>query len=100
MGVGTDSVLISHLELALGGGSEVDSIHGACRVASHTCMYFFSMIGQHVCHAQIPGPTRLTDPNRVRDARPYTGTLYLIFFLKPNWSLWVWPTSYNIIKMS
>ena len=33
-----------------------------------------------------------------RDARPYTGTLYLIFFFfffKANWQLWVWPTSYN-----
>ena len=35
-----------------------------------------------------------------RDARPYTRTLYLIFFLKANWNLWVWPTSYNRIKMS
>ena len=33
------------------------------------------------------------------DARPYTGTLYLIFFLKPNLYLWVWPTSYNRIKI-
>ena len=32
------------------------------------------------CHTPIPGPTRLADPNRVRGARPYTGTLYLIFF--------------------
>ena len=32
------------------------------------------------CHAPIPGPTRLADPNRARGARPYTGTLYLIFF--------------------
>ena len=52
-----------------------------------------------VCHAPIPGPTRLADPNRVRGARPYIGTLYLIFFLKLNWYLWVWPTSYNIIKI-
>ena len=33
------------------------------------------------CHTPIPGPTRLADPNRVRGARPYTGTLCLIFFL-------------------
>ena len=52
------------------------------------------------CHAPIPGPTRLVDPNRVRGARPYTGTLYLIFFSKPNLYLWVWPTSYNRIKIS
>ena len=51
------------------------------------------------CHTPIPGSTRLADPNRVRGARPYTGTLYLIF-LNPNWYLWVWPTSYNKIKMS
>ena len=37
-----------------------------------------------------------------RDARPNTGTLYLIFFffLKQNWYLWVWPTSYNRVKIS
>ena len=35
-----------------------------------------------------------------RDARPNTGTLYLIFFLKLNLYLLVWPTSYNIIKIS
>ena len=34
------------------------------------------------CHTPFPNPTRLADPNRVRDARPYTGTLYLIFFFK------------------
>ena len=39
------------------------------------------------CHTLIPGPTRLADPNRVQGARPYTGTLYLIFF-------------YNRIKIS
>ena len=31
------------------------------------------------CHAPIPGPTRLADPNRVRGARPYTETLYLFY---------------------
>ena len=41
------------------------------------------------CHAPIPCPTRLADPNRVRVARPYTGTLDLIFFSTPNWYLWV-----------
>ena len=42
------------------------------------------------CHAPIPGPTRLADPNRVRGARLRTRTLYLIFFfLKPNLYLWV-----------
>ena len=52
-----------------------------------------------VCHAPIPSPTRLADPHRVRGARPYTETLYL-FFLKPNLYLWVWPTTYNRIKIS
>ena len=32
------------------------------------------------CHTPNPGPTRLADPNRVRDARLDTVTLYLIFF--------------------
>ena len=36
-----------------------------------------------------------------RDARPYTEALYLIFFFQnSNLYLWVWPTSYNIIKIS
>ena len=33
------------------------------------------------CHAPIPSPTRLADPNRVRGARPNTVTIYLFFFL-------------------
>ena len=44
------------------------------------------------CHTPIPVPTRLADPNRVRGARLYTGTLYLFFFsdtytkeLPPEW---------------
>ena len=60
----------------------------------------YRLVYGKACHTPIPGPTRLADPNRVRDARPYTGTLYLIYcFLKPNLYLWVWPTSYNRIKM-
>ena len=31
------------------------------------------------CHAPVPSPTRLADPNRVRGARPYTRTLYLFY---------------------
>ena len=45
-----------------------------------------------------PGLTRLADPNRFLGRETRTGTLYLIFFLKANWHLWVWPTSYNRIK--
>ena len=37
---------------------------------------------QQPCHTPIPCPTRLADPNRVRGARPYTVTLYLIFFFQ------------------
>ena len=51
------------------------------------------------CHAPIPGLTRLADPNRF----PGRETIYWDslpdFFLKPNWYLWVWPTSYNRIKI-
>ena len=57
-------------------------------------------VGEEACHAPIPGPTRLAGPHRVRGARLRTGTLYLIFFFKPNWYLWVWPTSYNKIEIS
>ena len=53
------------------------------------------------CHTPIPGPTRLVDPNRVRGARPYTGTLYLIFFFKAELvPVGYGPTSYNRIKIS
>ena len=42
--------------------------------------YGASQLGLNFCHTPIPGPTRLADPNLVRGARPYTGTLYLFFF--------------------
>ena len=32
------------------------------------------------CHAPNPGPTRLTNPNRFRGAKPYTGTPYFFDF--------------------
>ena len=35
-----------------------------------------------ICHTPIPGPTRKVDPNRVRGARLYIGTLYLFFFFR------------------
>ena len=35
-----------------------------------------------------------------RDARLRTGTLFFFFFFKQNWYLWVWPTSYNRVKIS
>ena len=34
------------------------------------------------CHTPILGLTRMGNPNRVRDARLYTGTLIDLFFLK------------------
>ena len=67
---------------------------------------FWSMLFQFLvqfftlCHAPNPGPIRLADPNRF----PGRETIYWDslpdFFLKPNWYLWVWPTSYNRIKIS
>ena len=42
------------------------------------------------CHAPIPGPTRLADPNRFRGVRPYTRTLYFSFFSELNLYLWVY----------
>ena len=36
------------------------------------------------CHAPIPGPTRLANPNWFRGAKPYTGTpCYLFIFFLP-----------------
>ena len=42
------------------------------------------------CHAPIPGPTRLANPNRFRGAKPYTGTLYLFFFSELYLYLWIY----------
>ena len=36
---------------------------------------------RYMCHTPIPGPTRMANPNQVRDARLYTGTLIDLFFL-------------------
>ena len=41
---------------------------------------FMGTLEPYFCHAPIPGPTRLADPNRVRGARTNTRTLYLTFF--------------------
>ena len=49
----------------------------------HDGVYEAHQIGikmRWMCHAPIPGPTRLADPNRFRGAKPYTRTLYLFFF--------------------
>ena len=35
-----------------------------------------------MCHARIPGSTRMADPNRVLGARLYTRTLIDLFFLR------------------
>ena len=53
------------------------------------------------CHAPIPCPTRFggSEPSSGCE-NTYTGTLYPIFFSKTNLYLWVWPTSYNRIKIS
>ena len=52
-------------------------------------------VEEALCHAPIPCPTRLADPNRVRGARLSTMTLYLFFFSDIGG-----PMSYNKIKIS
>ena len=50
------------------------------------------------CHAPIPGPTRLANPNRFpgRETQDWDSLPdFFFFFFKANWHLWVWPTSYN-----
>ena len=47
---------------------------------------------------RIPARPDLRIRTGFRDARLRTRTPYLIFFLKANWHLWVWPTSYNRVK--
>ena len=60
------------------------TLRGANRAGwNEECDRAFTHIKQYLpCHTPILGPTRLADPNLVRGARPYTGTLYLIFFFK------------------
>ena len=52
------------------------------------------------CHAPDPDPTRLADPNRFSGRETQDWDSLPDFFFKQNWYLWVWPTSYNIIKIS
>ena len=54
-------------------------------------------VGDHVT-PRIPVRPDWRIRTGFRDARLRTGTHYLIFFLKANWHLWVWPTSYNNSK--
>ena len=58
-------------------------------------------LGGSSCHAPNPGPTRLADPNRFpgRETQDWDSLPDFFFFLKANWHLWVWPTSYNRIKI-
>ena len=51
-----------------------------CELKSLAKRKVFGPVVLTPCHAPIPSPTQLADPNRVRVARPDTGTLYQIFF--------------------
>ena len=55
-----------------------------------------------LCHAPDPGPSQLADPNRFsgRDTQDWDSLPDFFFFLKANQYLWVWPTSYNRVKIS
>ena len=50
--------------------------HASSKAAKACCVTSNS---DSTCHAWIPSPTRMADPNRVRGARLYTGTLFLLF---------------------
>ena len=76
-----------------------DFVCDTCVMAKSHRSVFYS---HDNCHAPNPSPTRLADPNRFpgRETKYWDSLLDLfLFFLKPNWYLWVWPTSYNIIKI-
>ena len=58
---------------------------GRIRVSSQArqmACYHYQKPGHIRCHAPIPGPTRLANPNRFRGAKPYTWTLYFFFFFR------------------
>ena len=62
-----------------------------------------SYLAASACHAPNPGPTLMADPNRFpgRETQDWDSLpdIFFFFFLKPYWYLWVWPTSYNRIKI-
>ena len=51
------------------------------------------------CHAPNPDPTRLADPNRFPGRETQEWDFFFFFLNRTNWHLWVWPTSYNRIKI-
>ena len=60
----------------------------------HESMYQ-SIFLQHNCHAQIPSPTQLADPNRFRGTKPYIWDslffiIFFIFFSELKLYLWVY----------
>ena len=61
-------IRFTHFNITLISGGEVEELNKVEEVEE--------------CHAPIPALTQLADPNRVWGARPYIGTLYLIFFFK------------------
>ena len=63
-------------------------------------IFQFDLLCHVACHVLNPGPTRLADPNRFPGRETQDWDSLPDFFFKPNWYLWVWPTSYNIIKIS
>ena len=71
--------LDQNLDVNLGSRSETIDIGTPCNLTISST-YNWANLSNGSCHTPIPGPTRLADPNRVRGVRPYTRTLYLIFF--------------------
>ena len=63
--------------------------------------FVYEMIIQGLtsCHAPNPGPTRMADPNRFPGRETHDWDSLPDFFLKQNWHLWVWPTSYNRVNI-
>ena len=51
------------------------------------------------CHTSNPSPTRLADPNRFPGSETQDWDFFF-FLKKANWHLWVWPTTYNKVKIS
>ena len=61
-----------------------------------SCYFVLEMFG--LSHPDS-GPTRLANPNRFSGRDTIYWDPLPDFFFKSIWYMWVWPTSYNIIKI-
>ena len=88
-----------------------------CYKSFKSPVFFFGLMNQP-CHTTFPSQSHFymlgmlnlsrpeSRPDPIGGSEPVSGTrdsglgLFFFFFLKHNWYLWVWPTSYNRVTIS